>query len=94
MNVASKELCQELYELSGWKGELPVHTVGAKVFPAYQLGYLLSKLNGFLPTVHQNEHQRWVAYSTPRPGVYEDDTPEDAAAKLAIELFKQGILMK
>lgn len=101
MNVASKELCQELYELSGWKdtGEShllpdPSSKLGVKKLPAYSLGYLLRKL----PTDRSVSFR--FNYKTDEWWVNEDrthlfftaDTPEDAATKLAIELFKQGIL--
>lgn len=67
--------------------------------PAYDLGYLLRKLPdqtllGTLPT------GSWVIEYNPTPGKFTHefefvaDTPENATTKLAIELFKQGILTK
>jgi hypothetical protein len=59
--------------------------------PAYDLGYLLRKLP---------QPYSIMAYSTGRLVAVQGevtataDTPEDAAAKLAIELFKQGILTR
>lgn len=56
MNVASLELCKELYQLSGWIGTYGYWDTDAKVWattdldgaavesPAYDLGYLLRKL--------------------------------------------------
>lgn len=140
MNVASLELCKELYELSGWKTEMywvpdvlntnpdttePSHTVieWSKLTsrfnpdrvmqislsaPAYDLGYLLRRLSDQEDlanlSLHRCEHQdgsrNWGIEVTNLHDVFGDkkfsyaDTPEDAAAKLAIELFKQGILTK
>lgn len=109
MNVASLELCKKLYELSGWEGDedIYMHQERSKwvkgkgsyitnLVPAYDLGYLLRKL----PAVHNHDYLQlrkvnsdlWVAYY-PEIGGHAD-TSEDATAKLAIELFKQGILKK
>jgi hypothetical protein len=55
MNVASKELCQELYELSGWDDTYFLYTKTGKIstvasmfsgqpLPAYDAGFLLRKL--------------------------------------------------
>lgn len=65
--------------------------------PAYDLGYLLRKLqertNRIQDTWLLGLSTNNVGYSV----VYKDlvmlaDTPEDAVCKLAIELFKQGLL--
>jgi len=60
MNTASPELCQELYELSGWDDkELETYSEFAHKthietdkmmvqIPAYNLGYLLRKLPAFV----------------------------------------------
>ena len=109
MNVANIELCQELYDLSGWltgiDGYCYVSPTGekrsfevrllkdtendrARIYPAYDLGYLLRRLPpGNVLTSLENE---WIASSSPK--VATAAIPEDATAKLAIELFKQGIL--
>lgn len=115
MNVASLDLCRELYELSGWelpKAQRHVEAMPAggaeRVCPAYDLGYLLRKLetvpvedkdimDGANVTFNcsfdvKPEYKyaaklfngEWHEQST--------DTPEDAACKPAVELFKQGIL--
>lgn len=109
MNTASLEHCKELYELSGWEDTEKLHCLtcgditqqGAKIndgrthesVPAYTLGYLLRKL----PEVRvlQMPDNGWNVYTGAEPmaDVYAD-TPEDAACKLAIELFKAGILKK
>jgi hypothetical protein len=67
------------------------------ICPAYDLGYLLRKLPGVQLNRQSDEEANygntaWACES----GNYAKiaDTPEDAAAKLAIELFKQGILTK
>lgn len=122
MNVASLELCRELYELSGWKGtsytfrsidgktwelfapkrlERLDRSAGA-VRPAYDLGYLMRKL----PQIDVEKTKLHLTLLTLpksfkafyakrgfgiRHGVTAN-TPEDAAASLAIKLFEQGIL--
>lgn len=69
--------------------------------PAYDLGYLLRKLPVFIPkhnglTLIPYVDGKWEIYYDAPKGVKDvrafDDTPEDAACKLAIELFKQGVL--
>jgi hypothetical protein len=107
MNVANFELCQELYELSGWltgidgncyvshAGERKGVEVrpltdtgddGIQICPAYDLGYLLRRLP--VGNVLSSVEDKWIASSSPK--VTTADTPEDAAAKLAIELFKRA----
>lgn len=121
-NVASLNLCKELYELSGWNkptdGSLPRfyyagngEVYGAESWnhedfdcPAYDLGYLLRKLPltddiGSYIELYKlsvNGSVRYVVFTRPNatPFNSEADTPEDATAKLAIELFKQNVLTK
>lgn len=124
-DVASRELCEELYELSGWneahlwhiqfsnKPDGGAHwvlapqemTTALASCPAYSLGYLLRKLpegttlrrNKAKPRKKSNWRGEWVVgiYGLNYAGVYgAGDSPEEAACKLAIELFKQGILKK
>jgi hypothetical protein len=109
MNFANFELCQELYELSGWltgvdgncyvsptaeRRGFEVRTLKdtenerARVCPAYDLGYLLRRLP--VGNVLTSLEDEWIASSSPK--ITTAATPEDVAAKLAIELFKQGIL--
>ncbi|WP_100503982.1 hypothetical protein [Mycobacteroides abscessus] len=124
MNVASKQLCQELYELSRWDAgdkywneqyvgiDTKWYVMSRKVvasgrnegldtgIPAYDLAYLLMKL----PRVHDGDYHvtiqavnnNWCAsYDHLEGGTQLEsfgDTPEDAACKIAIELFKQGVL--
>ena len=128
MNVASLELCKELYELSGWskthmlwhKSANPMRALSSWLpttteaywsfvkenrgdevltIPAYDLGYLLRKLPpedkklGYLDLCQDGTN--WMARYTKLSATMmhaKADTPEDAAAKLAIELFKQGML--
>lgn len=115
MNVASEDLCRELYKLSDWgrgdddlwwwDGELiPPRSFAGVGFPAYDLGYLLRKLPASLPgneyyfQLNEDGVGEWwgarywdsVARIDKFPCVA--DTPEDAACKLAIELFRQNIL--
>lgn len=98
--VASLELCKELYELSGWidRKELRLdYVVGKGVLPRYDLGYLLRKLplGSQVYTSIGKPNKYYAHYHELRgekSGFCEADTPEDAACKLAIELFKKGIL--
>ena len=137
MNVASLELCKELYEISGWDDtgdgyvpeyepdEPPVIFIPENKFaythngqdhyyvtkesdlyqvvyiPAYDLGYLLRKLPHhdedftYWMDLGPIENGHWgVSYDCEDMDKYISfgDTPEDATCKLAIELFKQGIL--
>jgi hypothetical protein len=75
--------------------------------PAYDLGYLMRKLPHKLEGTYldlgvaENGEEWWAAYEHEWPyerSTYDHEqkaaTPEDAACKLAIELFKQGILTK
>lgn len=82
---------------------------GEQSIPAYDLGYLLRKLPnyieywdggneaGYLQLIHWSTH--WscgyedVQGSDKSIMVHLNDTPEDAAARLAIELFKQKVLV-
>lgn len=133
MNVASLELCEELYELSGWvdtlfdknedtyriwsysRADYEMH-VGLRdgneklsdyqeAYPAYDLGYLLRKLPEEYPDAYALQIRRepsdcWYAGYYARTGDSDlrtesrADTPEDAAVKLAIELFKRGVLTR
>ena len=73
--------------------------------PQYSLGFLIRKLptylfqddDDWLLTLRPQFNAGWDAYyagqSDPRARYYQEaDTPENAVAKLAIELLKQGIL--
>lgn len=102
MNVASLSLCKELYELSGWDSlEYHPNAVGTPITcPAYDLGYLLRKLPRGCYIAQTRKG--WTAssgnareiFGKQSPITLNADTPEDAACKLVIELFKQGILKK
>ena len=97
MNVASLELSKELYELSGWEaGYMDWHydEYVRRVGPKYDLGYLLRKL-----PEQTHVYFTGTSWATTWNKPYKSrstssDSPENAAAKLAIELFKQGILTK
>jgi len=127
-DVASLELCKELYELSGWahtdsekmwRHHLPINMSEVKYrgevendnfrfrrspealrfreenkfYPAYSLGYLLRKLPApcQVGSLYTTGYEAY--YCLKKPFVRTTgDTPEDATAKLCIELFKQGIL--
>jgi hypothetical protein len=72
--------------------------------PAYLLGYLLRKLpqGSRLTSNVDNVTKWWAEYNLPstleghvlRKSYFGEhaDTPEDAAAKLCIELIRQGVL--
>lgn len=119
MNVASLELCKELYELSGWDNTefgwfdvdgdthwaITHDAGGADVVPAYDCGYLLRQL----PNTSLEQTVKLFAdgavytaiYYRHKNGGYDTnsfhtvkDTPENALCKLAIELFKQNVLVK
>lgn len=98
MTVASLEFCKELYELSGWVTDEWRSGTGTTTgaYPAYNLGYLLRKLPDS-SEVFRFDYNAYEATHYPNPGGDSSaraDTPEDAACKLAIELFKQGILRR
>lgn len=75
-----------------------------KPTPAYDLGYLLRKMPEVRLETWHNGHvviKHFTSNGVPekleRLGKHvtsEADNPEDAACKLAIELFKQGVLKK
>lgn len=117
MNVASLDLCKELYELSKWadtymmwgnddesndrvlKNDLYMGV--DYLAPAYDLGYLLRKLpykldnNKFLQVSMGSVSAvaRYGAVGQAKLSLIKRaDTPENALCKLAIELFKQGVL--
>lgn len=110
MNVASKELCEELYKLSQWDNTYWLYVEGGLVTAeeyrldkwengvfAYDLDYLLRKLTMYehnRETFHLEYYwnvNRWACGYLGED--FEDaEIPEDALCKLAIELFKQGIL--
>lgn len=65
-----------------------------KTAPAYDLGYILRKLpKSNLSAEYSSSDWRCETMSSDSRMIRTyADTPEDAAAKLAIELFKQGII--
>jgi hypothetical protein len=72
------------------------------IIPAYDLGYLLRKLpymdNGGELAIYKVDENRYAALFR-RQGYRRKlsvgaDTPEDAACKLAIELFRRGVLKR
>lgn len=104
-NRVSLELCRELHKLSGWEPDgtwINDGTTTDGAAPQYSLGYLLRKLpptisecpDGVL-TLYIFDGEWACGYEGGevemfRPGAI----PENAAAKLAIQLFKQGILTR
>lgn len=132
VEVASKELCEELGKLSGWTtgivyttsngqddGRWVVVDIDQKygsgpAFFAYTAGYLLRKLplelehngepvfpilevcnhDGYVWTMDYSNINDTYMFGEDNPDSTHGDTPEDAACKLSIELFKKGILKK
>lgn len=111
MKVASKDLCEQLYEVSGWKTgrvirDNPTESSynGTNVIAyEYDLGYLIRKLPKHIGDqwlrIAPITDDMWAAYyitmGIKSAGQDEwADTPEDAAVKLCLELFQQGILTK
>lgn len=115
MNVASKELCERLYELSGWAGTDEQHhgeqymdirsgEFDERLVPAYDLGYLLRKLPHAAPNMRgtisywlgltAGHDSEWFAWYDGTTYQAYGETPEDAATKLAMALFEQGVLTK
>lgn len=99
IDITSWELTKELKEVSGWEPDASnkeLQQVG------FSLGYLLRKLPKFIGndrvTIQPVVDDRWDASYDELDGSSTHDcfadTPEDAAAKLAIELFNQHILRK
>lgn len=108
MQVASLELCKTLFELSGWSEPVNAYWYADGLYneyqtapetelvsPAYDLGYMLRKLpqpRSLTETYLDPRTLGWKASCREFDGLAE--TPEDAAAKLCIALFKQGILKR
>ena len=106
MTTASLELCKELYELSGWVDTEICHheyedgnTLPITHNPAYDLGYLLRKLpsgvflaKGKRYRIWNDDTNNYTWAGSEKLDPIDADTPEDAACKLAIELFKEGVL--
>lgn len=124
--VASLELCQTLYELSGWrdttfsyrnylytsdKGKPCLDRWEVRRYmapsetavPAYDLGFLLRKLPPKRVKLRNYGNGKWKCQYVLHHSsnvrqvedfIFEAGTPEDCAAKLAIELLKQNILKK
>lgn len=104
MHVANLDICKELYELSGWWDD---DENGARPGePYYCLGYLLRKLPSST-TIFKNTSTFKDGVHTSYEAIYKyevlgdlasiwdrADTPEDCAVKLAIELFKSGVLTR
>jgi|SRR5579863_5855991 len=113
-DIASLELCKELYALSHWtvtekhwyKGKPTYHAPYGWACPAYDLSFLLEKLPqnswvGYVDTSGQRGYALAKTYAWNEEGndinkiaECRADTLEDAACKLAILLWKQGILKR
>jgi len=83
------------YKLQDYR---PDNDFGMRIVPAYTLGYLLRKLPNFteVQNIGFDGENEWrvMRHDVRRNPFCIARTPEDAAAKLCIELFKQGILQK
>jgi len=104
MNVASLDLCRELYELSGWyKGQSQYSQYSQdsqengtiKNIPRYDLEFLLRKLAIYGVEIRYGDLLCEVS-SPALPGIVirssKPNGPEDDVCRLAIELIKKGIL--
>lgn len=61
------------------------------ICPAYALGDLLRKLEGFdVQLEYSNAFRKWSCFAYKQRGA--SDNPEDAACLLIIQLFEEGIL--
>ena len=98
---------QSLYEHELLSGEHYTTTLPRKAMehssqniyiPAYDLGYLLRKLQTTIDYLRPSTvSKQWVVkgpWSEDEDSLIYADTPEDAAALLDIELFKQGVLKR
>lgn len=87
-----------LRNLDGYLVDVPEERRGRfyNTIPAYDLGYILRKLQSVGVQLYQNPHRdKWYCTVDNREEakyLQMGDTPEDAAVKLCIELFKQGVL--
>ena len=72
--------------------------ISARGIPAYDLGFLLRRLppsTAIRKRSTMSAGKEYSASAAVRSGIAAlDRTPEDAAAKLAIELFKRAVLRK
>lgn len=129
MQVASKDLCQKLYEVSGWGSgaedatekiwfegkdgyftSVPRTHYADNNTPDYDLEYILTKLPAYITIKHFSKND-WKAEfhrsTTERTDHIEtvrdsfigeqgsiSSTPTDAAVKLALALFENGVLTK
>ncbi len=73
------------------------HSTQNTYIPAYDLGYLLRMLPkdfSLQPIIGASWHIEYSSRSHRSNIIKQADTPEDAACKLAIELFTRGILKR
>ena len=104
VHVASVALCRELYGLSGYEpdeynaggveNDAFVHYGSFGTVPAYDLGYLIRHLPLEVSIHRRGTHCEAVWH---RANGFDEvraqaDTPEDAAAALAIQLIRQGAI--
>lgn len=76
-----------------------VFEAGLDWLPAYDLGYLLRKLQSYWPMavyIGGGKQNEWSVSVNSKYHVtpQEADIPENAAARLAIELFRSGVLKR
>lgn len=84
MYHASMGLSDEVFGLSGWEQDCD---------NGYSLSFLLRKLpTGMYLRINEKGYSVNIYGSYDKKYHYLADTPEDAACKLLIELFKQGVL--
>ena len=104
MNVASLELCKELFELSGWGETEHMHwrptpmgdldpNKGIAICPAYSLGYLLRKLPDNASVIKRRDDYgaKLPSESYRRGFLHDADTPEEASIPLCHVLKLKGV---
>ncbi len=89
MNTPKIELCKELYKLSGWESDIVFCQSGSyreKYGEKSEKGWFIYS-QGDAILHHKYKYPYFFAYDKAL-------TVEDAAIRLAIKLFKKGILTK
>jgi hypothetical protein len=92
-SLAAKVWCRN--GIGEWMVETAYHGVHPGQIQAYDLGYLIRRLpDDDYEFIHDSDgwYFRGVSPYADSGGSY--DAPEDAVAKVAIELFKRGVLTK
>lgn len=105
MNLTSRKIGKELHKISGWEPPFFTMIDGKLTNMQYDLGYLLRRLPQesqidkghfqYGDGIRYHAKYSWNTELPNRERHYATEsaaTPEDAAARLAIRLFEQGIM--